>query len=236
MPSTAGVIAHGVPSGVVLRCPRRSRTMARAARKAGLLQTQACGVGLDTFHNAAGMLLYREVAPILLEALDLPPWHQQLHTKIERGLDRLEATSQPPVPLRVLVFARWSRANARVSRACDRYQDGRRWLQPTWQLAPLSLGLKATTGPPMRLEEPPWAVEAGGPRLPPPAARAGPGRANPSGRGPGRCGGSGGGTGGWGAAASARRGRAPRPGGRSGWPGRRHGSSPGGASLAACHR
>jgi hypothetical protein len=67
--------------------------------------------------------LQKAVAPVLWQAPALEQLPQQFRTKIALGMALLEAAMQHPVPLRILVFDRWSLAAERGAMARYRNKD-----------------------------------------------------------------------------------------------------------------
>jgi hypothetical protein len=103
--------------------------------------------------------LHKEVDPVLLADPDLQKLHQQFRTKIDLGIDLLEAAIRHKVPLSVLVFDRWYLAEELVSMARYSNKDWLSLLKKHRNLETNSLVLKDTTGKPIRLEGPYIAVE-----------------------------------------------------------------------------
>ena len=98
--------------------------------------------------------------------------HQQFRTKIDLGIELLEAAIRPKVPFSVLLFDRWYLAEELVSMARYRHKDWISLLKKTRNLETNSCGLKETTGQPIRLEGPHIAVEDLVPLIPATAYRA----------------------------------------------------------------
>jgi hypothetical protein len=116
--------------------------------------------------------LHKAVDPVLLDDPDCQQWHQQLRTKIDVGMELLEAAIQHKVPLRVLVFDPWYLADALVSMARYHNKDWVSLLKKHRNLATNSFVLKDAAGQPIRLAGPPIAVEDLVPLIPPTAYRA----------------------------------------------------------------
>ena len=98
--------------------------------------------------------------------------HQQFRTKIDLGIDLLEAAIRHKVPFSVLVFDRWYLAEELVSMARYRHKDWISLLKKNRNLETTSFGLKDTTGKPLRLAGPHIAVADLVPLIPPTAYRA----------------------------------------------------------------
>ena len=98
--------------------------------------------------------------------------HQQFRTKIDLGIDLLEAAIQHQVPLSVLLFDSWYLADELVSMARYRHKDWISLLKKNGNLETNSFVLKDTTGQPLRLAGPHIAVEDLVPLIPPTAYRA----------------------------------------------------------------
>ena len=97
--------------------------------------------------------------------------HQQFRTKIDLGIDLLEAAIRHHVPFSVLVFDSWYLTDELVSMARYRNKDWLSLLKKNRNLETNSFVLKDTTGKPIRLEGPHIAVEDLVPLLPPAAYR-----------------------------------------------------------------
>jgi hypothetical protein len=115
--------------------------------------------------------VHKEVNPLVGAHPDLQKLHQQLRTTMALGLAVLDAAMQQKGPWSVLLFARWSLAEELVSMARSRKQEWLSLLKKQRNLDTNSVGLQEATGPPIRLEGPPMAVEDLVPRLPPSASR-----------------------------------------------------------------
>ena len=98
--------------------------------------------------------------------------HQQFRTKIDLGIDLLEAAIRHKVPFSVLVFDRWYLAEELVPMARYRHKDWISLLKKNRNLETNSFVLKDTTGKPLRLAGPHIAVEDLVPLIPPTAYRA----------------------------------------------------------------
>ena len=116
--------------------------------------------------------LHKEVDPSLLEDPAFQLLHQQFRTKIDLGIDLLEAAIRHKVPFSVLVFDRWYLAEELVSMARYRHKDWISLLKKNRNLETTSFGLKDTTGKPLRLAGPHIAVADLVPLIPPTAYRA----------------------------------------------------------------
>jgi DDE superfamily endonuclease len=116
--------------------------------------------------------LHKEVDPLLLDDPNFQTLHQQFRTKIDRGIDLLEAAIRHKVPFRVLLFDSWYLAEELVSMARYYHKDWISLLKKNRNLETNSFVLKDTTGKPMRLEGPHIAVEDLVPLIPPTAYRA----------------------------------------------------------------
>src|SRR6266571_8242893 len=116
--------------------------------------------------------LHKEVDPILFEDADFQKLHQQFRTKIDLGIDLLEAAIRHKVPFSVLLFDSWYLAEELVSMARYRHKDWISLLKKNRNLETNSFVLKDTTGQPIRLEGPHIAVEHLVPLIPSTAYRA----------------------------------------------------------------
>jgi SRSO17 transposase len=123
-------------------------------------------------HSKERARLHKEVDPILLADPDFQTLHQQFRTKIELGIDLLEAAIRRKVPFSVLVFDSWYLADELVSMARYRNKDWLSLLKKNRNLETNSFVLTDTTGKPIRLEGPHIAVEDLVPLIPPTAYRA----------------------------------------------------------------
>jgi len=115
--------------------------------------------------------LHKAVDPVLLHDPDFQKVHQQFRTTIDLGMALLESALQHKVPLRVLVFDRWYRAEALVSMARYRNKDWSSQLKKTRHLETSSFLLKDTAGKRIPLAGPHIAVEDLVPLIPPTAYR-----------------------------------------------------------------
>jgi hypothetical protein len=115
---------------------------------------------------------HKEVDPLLLDDPDFHKLHHQFRTKIDLGMELLEAAIQHKVPFRVLLFDRWYLAEELGSMARYRKKDWISLLKKNRNLETNSFVLKDATGTPIRLEGPHMAVEDLVPRIPPTAYRA----------------------------------------------------------------
>jgi len=114
---------------------------------------------------------HKEVAPLLFADPDFQALHEQFRTKIDLGIDLLEAAIRHKVPFRVLLFDSWYLAEERVSMARYRKKDWISLLKKNRNLETNSFVLKDAAGQPIRLEGPHIAVEDLVPRIPPTAYR-----------------------------------------------------------------
>jgi SRSO17 transposase len=115
---------------------------------------------------------HKEVAPILLEDPDFQTLHQQFRTKIDLGIELLEAAIAHKVPFSVLLFDSWSLAEELVSRARYRKKDWISLLKKNRNLETHSVTLKDAAGNPLCLERPQIAVADLVPLIPSIAYRA----------------------------------------------------------------
>src|SRR4030095_6330201 len=109
---------------------------------------------------------------VLLQDPDFEQLHQQFHTKIDLGIALLESAIAHKVPLTVLLFDSWSRADELVSMARYRNKDWISLLKKNRNLETNSFVLKDAAGKPLRLEGPHIAVEDLVLLIPPSAYRA----------------------------------------------------------------
>ena len=116
--------------------------------------------------------LHKEVDPLLLADPDFQTLHGQFRTKIDLGIDLLEAAIRRKVPFSVLVFDSWYLADELVSMARYCNKDWLSLLKKNRNLETHSFVLKDTTGKPIRLEGSHIAVEDLVPLIPPTAYRA----------------------------------------------------------------
>ena len=116
--------------------------------------------------------LHKEVDPLLLEDPDFQALHAQFRTKIDLGIDLLEAAISHKVPFSVLLFDSWYLAEELVAMARYRKKDWISLLKKNRNLETNSFILKDATGLPIPLEGPHIAVEALVPLIPRTAYRA----------------------------------------------------------------
>jgi Transposase DDE domain len=122
------------------------------------------------------MRFHKEIDPLLLEDPDFQKLHQQLRTKIDLGLELLEAALWHKVPFSVLLFDSWYLAEELVSLARYRKKDWISLLKKNRNLETNSFTLKDATGKSIPLGGAHIAVEDLVPRIPSTAYRAVPGR------------------------------------------------------------
>jgi SRSO17 transposase len=115
---------------------------------------------------------HKEVDPLLLKDPDFQRLHQQFRTKIDLGIELLEAAIQHKVPFSVLLFDSWYLAEELVSMARYRKKDWISLLKKNRNLETNSFVLKDAGGKPIRMEGPHIAVEDLVPLIPPTAYRA----------------------------------------------------------------
>jgi SRSO17 transposase len=116
--------------------------------------------------------LHKAVDPILLDDPAFQELHQQFRTKIDLGIDLLEAAIQHKVPFRVLLFDSWYLAEELVSLARYWKKDWISLLKKNRNLETNSFVLKDAAGKPLHLAGPHIAVEDLVPLIPPTAYRA----------------------------------------------------------------
>jgi len=116
--------------------------------------------------------LHKDVDAILLEDPAFQTLHAQFRTKIDLGIDLLEAAIRHKVPFSVLLFDSWYLAEELVSMARYRKKDWISLLKKNRNLETNSFVLKDAGGKPIRLEGPHIAVEDLVPLIPPTAYRA----------------------------------------------------------------
>ncbi len=116
--------------------------------------------------------LHKAVDPVLLDDPDFQHLHQQFRTKIDLGIELLEAAIRHKVPFRVLLFDSWYLADELVSIARYYKKDWVSLLKKNRNLETNSFVLKDTAGQPIRLAGPHIAVEDLVPLIPPTAYRA----------------------------------------------------------------
>jgi hypothetical protein len=115
---------------------------------------------------------HKAVDPVLLDDPDFQQLHQQFRTKIDLGIELLEAAIQHKVPFRVLLFDTWYLADELVSMARYHNKDWVSLLKKNRNLETNSFVLKDAAGQPIRLAGPHIAVEDLVPLIPPTAYRA----------------------------------------------------------------
>ena len=103
--------------------------------------------------------LHKEVDPVLLADPDFQQLHQQFRTKIDLGIDLLEAALRHKVPFRVLLFDSWYLAEELVSMARYRKKDWISLLKKNRNVETNSFVLKDAMGQPIPLTGPHIAVE-----------------------------------------------------------------------------
>jgi hypothetical protein len=116
--------------------------------------------------------LHKEVDPLLLEDPAFQKLHQQFRTKIDLGIELLEAAIRHKVPFSVLLFDSWYLAEELVSMARYRSKDWISLLKKNRNLETNSFVLKDVTGKPIRLAGPHIAVEDLVPLIPQTAYQA----------------------------------------------------------------
>ena len=97
---------------------------------------------------------------------DFQQWHQQFRTKIDVGIELLEAAIRHKVPFSVLLFDSWYLADELVSMARYYKKDWISLLKKNRNLETNSFVLKDAAGKAIRLERPHIAVEALVPLIP----------------------------------------------------------------------
>jgi len=115
---------------------------------------------------------HKGVDPLLLDHPDFQKLHQQFQTKIDLGIELLEAAIAHKVPFRVLLFDSWYLAEELVSMARYRKKDWISLLKKKRNLETNSFVLKEAAGTPIQLAGPHIAVEDLVPLIPPTAYRA----------------------------------------------------------------
>src|SRR6266436_782134 len=116
--------------------------------------------------------LHKEVDSVLLDDSNFQQLHQQFRTKIDLGIELLEAAIRHKVPFSVLLFDSWYLADELVSMARYRNKDWISLLKKNRNLETNSFVLKDVASKPLRLEGPHIAVEDLVPLIPPTAYRA----------------------------------------------------------------
>jgi SRSO17 transposase len=114
----------------------------------------------------------KEVDPRLWEDPELQRLHQQFRTKIDLGIELLEAAIAHQLPFSVLLFDSGYLAEELVSMARYRKKDWISLLKKNRHVETHSFTRKDAEGTPMRLEGPQMAVEDLVPLIPPTAYRA----------------------------------------------------------------
>src|SRR6266581_1351811 len=109
---------------------------------------------------------HKEVDPILLADPNFQKLHQQFRTKIDLGIELLEAAIQHKVPFSVLLFDSWYLAEELVSMARYRKKDWISLVKKNRKLETHSFVLKDAAGKPIPLEGPHIALEDLVPRIP----------------------------------------------------------------------
>ena len=116
--------------------------------------------------------LHKEVDPVLLDDANFQHLHQQFRTKIDLGIELLEAAIRHKVPWSVLLFDSWYLADELVSMARYHKKDWVSLLKKNRHLETHSFILKDAAGKPIPLAGPHMAVEDLIPLIPPTAYRA----------------------------------------------------------------
>jgi SRSO17 transposase len=116
--------------------------------------------------------LHKEVDAVLLDDSNFQQLHQQFRTKIDLGIELLEAAIRHKVPFSVLLFDSWYLADELVSMARYYKKDWVSLLKKNRNLETNSFILKDAVGKPVPLEGPHIAVEDLIPLIPHPAYRA----------------------------------------------------------------
>src|SRR6266436_9333498 len=114
---------------------------------------------------------HKEVDPLLLDNPDFQKLHHQFRTKIDLGIELLDAAIQHKIPFGVLLFDSWYLAEELVSMARYRKKDWISLLKKNRNLETNSFVLKDAAGNPLQLEGPHIAVEDLVPLIPPTAYR-----------------------------------------------------------------
>jgi Transposase DDE domain len=115
--------------------------------------------------------LHKEVDSVLLDDSNFQHLHQQFRTKIDLGIELLEAAIRHKVPFSVLLFDSWYLADELVSMARYYQKDWVSLLKKNRNLETNSFILKDAVGKPVPLEGPHIAVEDLIPLIPHPAYR-----------------------------------------------------------------
>jgi hypothetical protein len=103
--------------------------------------------------------LHKEVDPLLLKEPAFQKLHQQFRTKIDLGIELLDAAIQHKVPFSVLLFDSWYLAEELVSMARYRKKDWISLLKKHRNLETNSFVLKDAAGKPIPLAGPHLALE-----------------------------------------------------------------------------
>jgi len=114
---------------------------------------------------------HKEVDPVLLDDPAFQKLHRQFRTKIDLGIELLEAAIQHKMPFTVLLFDSWYLAEELVSMARYRKKDWISLLKKNRNLETNSFVLKDAGGKSIRLAGPHIAVEDLVPLIPPTAYR-----------------------------------------------------------------
>jgi SRSO17 transposase len=123
-------------------------------------------------HRKERARLHKEVDPILLADPAFQALHAQFRTKIDLGIDLLEAAIRRKVPFSVLVFDSWYLADELVSMARYCNKDWISLLKKNRNLETNSFVLHDAAGKRIALAGPHMAVEDLVPLIPPTAYRA----------------------------------------------------------------
>jgi len=115
--------------------------------------------------------LHKAVDPVWLDAPDFQTLHQQFRTKIDLGIELLEAAIRHKVPFSVLLFDSWYLADELVSMARYHKKDWISLLKKNRNLETYSFVLKDAAGQPIPLAGPHIAVADLVPLIPPTAYR-----------------------------------------------------------------
>jgi hypothetical protein len=115
--------------------------------------------------------LHKAVDPVLLDDPDFQTLHQQFRTKIDVGIELLEAAIRHKAPFSVLLFDSWYLADELVSMARYHKKDWISLLKKNRKLETHSFVLKDAAGQPIPLAGPHIAVADLVPLIPPTAYR-----------------------------------------------------------------
>src|SRR6266705_2741365 len=102
---------------------------------------------------------HKEVDPLLLDHPDFQKLHHQFRTKIDLGIELLDAAIQHKIPFGVLLFDSWYLAEELVSMARYRKKDWISLLKKNRNLETNSFTLKDATGKPIPLYVQRWPIE-----------------------------------------------------------------------------